>query len=99
MATKGATKEKTNDMVHKPKRYKVIMHNDDFTTMDFVVEILIEIFHKNQLEAENLMMCVHRQGSAVVGVYPLDIARTKINDATNLAKQEGFPFKLTMEEA
>ena len=76
-----------------------MMHNDDFTTMEFVVEILIDIFHKNQSEAERLMMRVHQSGMAAVGVYPFDIAMTKIYEATERAKQEDFPFRLTAEEA
>ncbi len=99
MSAKHQAKEKSRDMVKKPKRYKVIMHNDDFTTMELVVEILIDVFHKNQVEAERLMMEVHQKGSSVVAVYPYDIAQTKISESTKRAQQQGFPFKMTMEEA
>ena len=78
MALQGSTKEKTRNRLKKPKQYQVIMHNDDFTTMEFVVEVLIEVFHKKQAEAEQLMMDVHRKGSAIVGIYPKDIARTRL---------------------
>ncbi|MBR2736604.1 MAG: ATP-dependent Clp protease adaptor ClpS [Firmicutes bacterium] len=98
MALQGSTKEKTRNRLKEPKQYQVIMHNDDFTTMEFVVEVLIEVFHKKQAEAEQLMMDVHRKGSAVVGIYPRDIARTRIAEAVKRARQQGFPFRLTMEE-
>lgn len=81
-----------------PKKYKVIMHNDDFTTMDFVVEILVTIFHKSLKEAEKLMLYVHEKGSAVAGIYPYDIARTKVSLALQEAKKQGFPFQMTLEE-
>ncbi|SDB12019.1 ATP-dependent Clp protease adaptor ClpS [Eubacterium oxidoreducens] len=99
MATQGAAKEQTKSRIREPKRYRVIMHNDDFTTMEFVVDILVRIFHKNEIEAEQIMMSVHQKGSAVVGVYPYDIAKTRILESMNRAKAEGFPFRMTMEEA
>ena len=98
MALQGSTKEKTRNRLKEPKQYQVIMHNDDFTTMEFVVEVLIEVFHKKQAEAQQLMMDVHRKGSAIVGIYPRDIARTRIAEAVKRARQQGFPFRLTMEE-
>ena len=75
------------------------MHNDDFTSMEFVVDILIDIFHKDQLEAERLMLLVHQSGRAAIGSYPYDIAITKVQAATARAKGEGFPFRMTVEEA
>lgn len=99
MATQNALKEKTRINISEPKKYYVVMHNDDFTTMEFVVEILIDIFHKNMIEAETLMMKVHKEGKAVVGQYPYDIAATKVAVALSRAKDEGFPFKVTVEEA
>jgi len=98
MATKGASKEKSKTKVQEPKKYKVIMHNDDFTTMDFVVDVLVSIFHKSSQEAERLMLLVHNVGSAVVGTYPYDIASTKVAAATSRARAEGFPFRMSMEE-
>lgn len=76
----------------------MIMHNDDFTSMEFVVEILMDIFHKNEPEAERLMLMVHNSGKAAVGAYPYDIAMTKVQTAMARARQEGFPFRLTIEE-
>ena len=99
MSVKGKTKEKVRTRLKEPKQYRVMMHNDDFTTMDFVVTILMDIFHKDQKNAELLMMRVHQSGKAAVGVYPFDIAMTKIYEATERAKQEDFPFRLTAEEA
>ena len=99
MAVQGETREKTRINIREPKHYKVIMHNDDFTTMDFVVEILVDIFHKDILEAEKLMMMVHEKGKAAVGSYPYDIAVSKVQAAASRAKEEGFPFRMTVEEA
>ncbi len=99
MSIQGETREKTRINIHEPKHYKVIMHNDDFTPMEFVVEILINIFRKDLLEAERLMMTVHESGRASVGAYTYDIAVTKVHAASELARQEGFPFRMTVEEA
>lgn len=71
--------------------------NDDFTTMDFVVDILRDIFHKDEIEAERLMLLVHETGKAVVGSYPYDIAVSKVQTAAARAKAEGFPFRMTLE--
>lgn len=98
MAIQGQTKEKTRIDIHEPKHYRVIMHNDDFTSMEFVVEILIDIFKKDTYEAQRLMLMVHESGRAAVGTYPYDIAATKVNNALARAKTEGFPFRMTLEE-
>ena len=99
MSVQGETREKTIIHIREPKHYKVIMHNDDFTPMEFVVEILIDIFRKDLLEAERLMMTVHERGRASVGAYNYDIAVTKVQAASERARQEGFPFRMTVEEA
>ena len=80
----------------EPRRYKVIIHNDDFTTMEFVVKVLVTVFFKSESEAESLMMGVHKTGSAVVGVYSYDIAMSKVRKATDMARAESFPLKLTI---
>lgn len=98
MPTQGETREKTRTDLQEPHHYNVIMHNDDFTSMEFVVEILIGIFHKEENEAERLMLLVHEQGRATVGSYPYDIAVTKVQTALMRAKQQGFPFRMTIEE-
>lgn len=99
MATQGAIKEQTKSRIKEPKQYNVLMHNDDFTTMEFVVAVLIDIFHKDEVTAQAIMLGVHRQGKAVVGKYPYDIAVTRVNAALTRAKAEGFPFRMTIEEA
>lgn len=99
MSLQGETREKTRIDIREPKHYQIIMHNDDFTPMEFVVEILIDIFRKDLLEAERLMLLVHESGRAAVGSYSYDIAVTKVQAASKRARQEGFPFRMTVEEA
>ncbi len=99
MATGSSFKEKSMERVREPGQYNVIMFNDDFTTMEFVVRILISIFHKDEATAEMLMLMVHERGRAVIGTYPHDIAVTKVSQALSRARDEGFPFKMQVEEA
>lgn len=99
MSIQGAYQEKVKNKIAEPKKYKVVMYNDDFTTMEFVVEILVDLFHKNRKDAEYIMLTVHQKGSAVVGIYPYDIAHTKVNLALRRAKTNGFPFRMAVEEA
>lgn len=99
MSVQGETREKTRIDIREPRQYRVIMHNDDFTSMEFVVEILIDIFHKDEIEAQRLMLMVHESGRAAVGTYPYDIAVTRVQVAMARAKEEGFPFRLTVEGA
>ena len=87
MSVQGETREKTRIRIKEPKHYRVIMHNDDFTSMDFVVEILMDIFHKEEAEAQRLMLMVHESGRAAVGAYPYDIAVTIVQAATARAKE------------
>ena len=79
----------------EPARYKVIMYNDDFTTMDFVVMVLRTIFSKSDADAETIMLAIHKQRQAVVGVYTLDVAKSKVLKATKLARDNNFPLKLS----
>ncbi|NME84127.1 ATP-dependent Clp protease adaptor ClpS [Clostridium sp. SM-530-WT-3G] len=74
------------------------MFNDDYTTMEFVIKVLVNIFNKSVLEAEKIMLDVHERGKGVAGIYSYDIAITKITTAMNMARQEGYPFKLAAEE-
>lgn len=83
----------------EPEEYRVLLLNDDFTTMEFVVSVLITIFHKSIPEATRLMLDIHKRGKAIVGIYGYDIAVTKINQVHQLARQNGFPLKCTMEKA
>jgi ATP-dependent Clp protease adaptor protein ClpS len=80
-----------------PRMYRVIMHNDDFTTMEFVVDVLRKVFFKPEEEANQLMLKVHKEGKATVGLYTLDIAVSKSQKAMRMARDQGFPFKLTWE--
>lgn len=88
---------KTANRVKEPKLYKVVMYNDDFTPMDFVVEILEIIFKKEHQEAVSIMMQVHKSDCAVVGRYYYDIAMTKTQEAMHLARQKGYPFQIKVE--
>ncbi len=99
METNIATKQKDKVKIKKPKQYKVIMYNDDFTTMEFVINVLVSVFNKNLMEAEKIMLDVHKKGKGVAGIYSYDIAITKVSKAMSMAKESGFPFKLTVEEA
>ena len=90
-------KERTRVRLEEPRRFRVILHNDDFTTMDFVVMILKNVFFKNAGEAERLMMEVHKKGQAVAGIYPKDIAMSKMQKATRMARESNFPLRLTCE--
>ena len=91
-------KERENINIKEPRRFKVIIHNDDFTTMDFVVMILKQIFFYSDERAETLMLQVHNEGKSTVGIYTYDIAHSKVRKATIMAREENFPLRLTVEE-
>ena len=82
-----------------PPRYAVVLHNDDFTPMEFVVEVLRRFFQKSPVEAEALMWQVHNQGSAVAGVYSFEVAETKVAEVNSLSRQESHPLMCTMQKA
>jgi ATP-dependent Clp protease adaptor protein ClpS len=82
---------------HTPKLYKVIFHNDDYTTMEFVIMVLVQFFQKTETEATYIMLTVHRKGSAVAGVYTRDIAESKVEKVTSFARENGMPLLLTTE--
>ncbi len=82
-----------------PDTYKVLMLNDDFTTMEFVVLVLTRVFRHSAQRAEQLMLQIHEQGQAVVGQYTLDIAQTKVAKVMRMAKDEGYPLRLKIEKA
>ena len=90
-------RERQRNLLKEPRRYKVIIHNDDFTTMEFVVEVLKTVFYLSNEKAEELMLQVHHANKAVVGIYTYDIAVSKANKATNMAREKGFPLRLTVE--
>ena len=85
--------------IEEPKMYHVLLHNDDYTTMDFVVEVLESIFHKSQSEAMAIMLEIHEKGEAICGTYSHEIAKTKVHHVTRLAKAEGFPLRSSLREA
>ena len=99
MAIQGSVKEESKVKIKLPKQYKVVMYNDDFTPMDFVVYILKTIFKKTEEEAIAVMYMIHRGGTAVVGIYTYDIAKTKERMAISAAREEGYPLKIVTEEA
>src|SRR2546429_1250195 len=82
--------------VKKPPLYKVLLHNDDFTTMEFVVDILRNVFHKSESDAVHIMLAVHEQGVGVAGGYTDEISGTKISAVTPRARTHGFPFLCTV---
>ncbi|HCY86285.1 MAG TPA: ATP-dependent Clp protease adapter ClpS [Desulfobacteraceae bacterium] len=82
----------------KPPMYKVLLHNDDYTTMEFVVDILVRVFGKSLEKATQIMLNVHHKGKEVCGIYPREIAETKVETVHNLASNKGFPLKSTMEK-
>ena len=90
-------REKTERKVQKPKLYKVLLHNDPYTTREFVVEVLKEVFHKSETDAVAIMLHVHHNGVGVAGVFTFEVAETKIALVTSLARRYEFPFRLTME--
>jgi len=83
----------------EPRQYMVLLLNDDYTSMDFVVEVLMNIFHKNYQEAEQVMLDVHQKDRGVCGVYTYEVAETKVMQVGKLAREQGYPLKATMEEA
>jgi ATP-dependent Clp protease adaptor protein ClpS len=80
-----------------PKKYKVLMHNDDYTTMEFVVHILQKYFNKTRPEAQAIMLEVHTRGMAVCGIYTYEVAESKVAKITKYARENGHPLKCTME--
>lgn len=98
MKTKRSLTLKTKLKEFKPTLFKVILLNDDVTTMDFVVMVLCEIFNKELNQAINLMMQIHKNGSAICGIYTKEIAQTKQNQTLSLAKANGFPLKCVIKE-
>ena len=89
--------ERTRDEIKRPELFKVLLLNDDYTTMEFVVEVLEGIFNKTPAEAYRIMLLVHTQGRGLCGVYPYEIAETKVESVVARARENGFPLKAAME--
>lgn len=90
-------RERQRTNILEPRRYKVTIYNDDFTSMDFVVKVLTQVFFKSEAEAEALMLKVHHSDKAVVGIYSYDVATSKVSKATKMAREAGFPLRLTVD--
>ncbi len=88
----------TKDDIDEPPMYKVLLHNDDYTTMEFVVEILMFVFKKSSEEAVKIMLNVHHKGVGICGVYPYEVSETKVKTVDALARENDFPLKCTMEK-
>ena len=97
--SKTGLQEKPREMVVEPPLFKVLLHNDDYTTMEFVVMILESVFHKSAMEATKIMLNVHNTGIGVAGIYTRDIAETKAKLVQDLAKRYEHPLKCTIEKA
>lgn len=87
----------TRDVVTEPPMFRVLLHNDDFTTMDFVIRILIRVFNKTFDEATRIMLNVHRKGVGLCGIYTYEVAETKVDTVHSLARENQYPLKCTME--
>lgn len=97
-ATDVKLDEKIKQKIEEPKRWKVIFLNDDHTPMDFVIGVLTEIFKHSQETAKEITIAIHTEGSGIAGVYSFEIAEVKAVEATNLARSNGFPLQIKMEE-
>ena len=97
--TGDAVKERIKTDKKEPALYKVVLLNDDYTTMEFVVQVLESVFQKSPAEAYQIMMHVHVNGRGIAGVYPWEVAETKVDTVTSLARGAGYPLKAITEEA
>ncbi|KHK04361.1 ATP-dependent Clp protease adaptor protein ClpS [Desulfovibrio sp. TomC] len=86
------------DEVREPKQFKVMLHNDDYTTMEFVILVLVNVFRKNENEATQIMLNVHNNGVGICGVYTAEVAELKVSLVHRLAKESGYPLRCSMEE-
>ena len=89
---------KSRERLEEPPLYKVLLHNDNYTTMDFVVFVLVSVFNKSDAEAFRIMLAVHHEGVGVAGVYPFEIAETKAAKVIDLAREQDFPLMASVQE-
>jgi ATP-dependent Clp protease adaptor protein ClpS len=97
--TGEAVKERPKVEKKEPTQYKVVLLNDDYTTMEFVIHVLESVFQKSPAEAYRIMMHVHVQGRGIAGIYPWEVAETKAETVITMAREAGFPLKAVTEEA
>ena len=95
--TSVVTRTRTEKKLERPKLYRVLLHNDDYTTREFVVWVLQSVFHKNESDAIAIMSHVHNNGVGIAGVYTFEVAETKVTKTMHLAKAQQFPLQLSIE--
>ncbi len=95
----GEVKEHVEEKVAEPEMFQVVLHNDDYTTTEFVVEVLMGVFHRTVVDARRIMLDVHRKGQGIVGTYTYDIASTKAHTVRDMARRREFPLRCTIEPA
>lgn len=93
-----STSSKAQDRTATPPLFKVLMHNDDYTTMEFVVEVLRAVFHQDEAAAERIMLAIHFQGLGHCGTYPFAVAETKTQEVRSRARKAGFPLRCSIEK-
>lgn len=96
--TRGAPGLDPVDEVREPNRFKVLLHNDDYTTMEFVLLVLRRVFGKSESEAMRIMLAVHREGLGLCGVFTAEVAETKVDTVHSMARAAGFPLRSSLEE-
>lgn len=97
--TGGAVRERVDERIKEPTLYNVVLLNDDYTPMQFVIDVLESLFQKSPSEAYRVMMQVHLNGRGIAGVYPWEVAETKVDALTTLAREAGHPLQATIEDA
>lgn len=96
--TEEQVSSRTRDETRQPPMYRVLLHNDDYTTMEFVIEVLMLVFNKSPEKAATIMLNVHQKGVGVCGVYTHEMAETKVDAVHNLARESGHPLRCSMEQ-
>ena len=95
--TDGMVDTKSRAKVQRPRKFKVLLHNDHYTSMEFVVEMLTTVFRKSNVESVEIMLNVHQKGIGIAGIYPSSVAETKIDTVHHTAEANGFPLRCSME--
>lgn len=99
VSDKSRTKPQQRSAPVQPPLFRVVMHNDDYTTMEFVVEALMSVFHKGPTEANRIMLHIHFRGEGVCGVFPFEVAETKVARVHAMARSRGFPLRCSLDPA